>query len=418
MVLLRFLLERDRIEKYGYTLCAVHCEHGIRGEESVEDMRFVQALCKEWGVELFRFFADCPTLAREKKVSLETAAREFRRECFDEIIKEGKADYIATAHHQNDEAETVLFRLARGCSLRGAGGIRPVDGYFIRPLLFMRKQDISAAAESYGLSYRVDSTNLQTDATRNKLRLEVLPALENAVAGAVENLARFAEIARQDDELLYEFSCELLAEKEGNPFVKFSDKKPLFTRACLTALRSLGLEKDYNQTHLDALYDLQGNQRGALCVLPKNLLAERQSDGLLFYQRQEELPLQKPQEKGYAKGGFDGGRYEVKLQNAPPTDEEIFGKILWLDEEKLPPTAVFRFRKEGDFIDSFASGKKSLKKLFNEKKIPPKEREYLPLIAEPSGEVYVVCGVEISKKVKVDGKGGIYLSIRKRTKNE
>ncbi len=413
VVLLRFLIERDRMETYGYSLCAVHCEHGIRGEESLADMQFVRDLCKELGVELYLFSADCPALAKENKVSLETAAREFRQACFAEIVRTGKADYIATAHHQDDEAETVLFRLARGSSLRGAGGIRPVEGYFLRPLLSLSKREIYAAAEGYGATYRVDGTNLQTDATRNKLRLEVLPALENAVHGAAAGLARFAELARQDDELLYELSDELVGEREGKPFVRDCEKKPLFTRACLSALRGLGLQKDYAESHLTALFDLQRSERGSLCVLPKNFLAERVEDGLIFYKKKEEIVQEKPPEKGYDGEGFDGGRYALTIENAPPAEGECFGKLLWFDEKKLPKTAVFRFRKEGDFIDAFGSGKKSLKKLFNEKKIPPKEREYLPLLAEPTGEVYAVCGVEISKKVKVDDGKGKYLRLQR-----
>ena len=98
-------------QDFGYTLCAVHCEHGIRGEESLADMRFVQELCKTWGIELFLFQEDCPARSAQEKESLETSARNFRKECFARLIEEGKADYIATAHHQKDQAETVLLNL-------------------------------------------------------------------------------------------------------------------------------------------------------------------------------------------------------------------------------------------------------------------------------------------------------------------
>ena len=95
--------------EYRYGLCALHCEHGIRGAESVEDMQFVQRLCKAWDIPLFVFVEDCPLRAKREKTSLETAARNFRREKYDALLCEGKADCIATAHHSGDEAETVLF---------------------------------------------------------------------------------------------------------------------------------------------------------------------------------------------------------------------------------------------------------------------------------------------------------------------
>ena len=120
-------LKNERAEK-GFSLCAAHCEHGIRGEESLADMRFVQALCCEWGIELYLFSEDCLARAKREKQSVETAARNFRYACFQQIINEGKADYIALAHHKNDEAETVLLHLARGASLTGAGAMQEESG--------------------------------------------------------------------------------------------------------------------------------------------------------------------------------------------------------------------------------------------------------------------------------------------------
>ncbi|MBE7085460.1 MAG: tRNA lysidine(34) synthetase TilS, partial [Clostridiales bacterium] len=107
MALLHYLKTQEKT--YGYVLSAVHCEHGIRGAESVEDMRFVEGVCHAWDVPLYVFRGDCLAMAKEKKTSVETTAREFRYACFENLLKEGKADFIATAHHVLDQAETVLF---------------------------------------------------------------------------------------------------------------------------------------------------------------------------------------------------------------------------------------------------------------------------------------------------------------------
>ena len=140
----------------GYSLSAVHCEHGIRGADSLADMQFVKSLCEEWGVELYVFQEDCPARAKREKESLETAARNFRYQSFRTLIREGKADFIATAHHKNDEAETVLFRLARGTSLGGMSAMKEENGYLLRPFLKWSKKDIHAYIQEHGLSFCED----------------------------------------------------------------------------------------------------------------------------------------------------------------------------------------------------------------------------------------------------------------------
>jgi len=144
---------KGRETEYGYTLCAVHCEHGIRGEDSLRDARFVCEFCKNLGIELYNFSEDCPKRAERNKQSLETAARAFRIECFGRLLAEGKADIIATAHHKNDDAETVLFRLLRGTSLTGVGGISANNGQIIRPFLSWTRAEIEAYAKENGLDF-------------------------------------------------------------------------------------------------------------------------------------------------------------------------------------------------------------------------------------------------------------------------
>ncbi len=403
---------KAREKELGYSLSAVHCEHGIRGEESLEDMRFVQAICAAWEIPLRVFREDCPLRASREKESLETAARNFRYGSFSALLEEGAADFIATAHHLGDEAETVLFRMARGSALAGASAIKPKNGGYIRPFLDWSKGEILAYIQANGLTFREDFTNAQTDATRNKLRLEILPKLEEAIPGAAENIARFATLAAEDDALLYEWSEKLLV---GEDTVQRSDKKPLFTRACLLVMKGLGLRKDYTSAHLSALYELQSLPRGSQVTLPQGLRAERVEKGVRFFFGGEEDFLPQAEEKSFDLEGYDGGRYEVNLSFAPQTAAETPWKILRFDVEKIPAGATFRFRREGDYIQRFGGGKKSLKKFFNEEKTPVREREYLPLIAVGS-EVYAVCGVEISEKVKIDEgtKRVAYLSIRKK----
>lgn len=409
--LLHYLKTREK--ECGYSLCAVHCEHGIRGEESLLDAQFVQELCVSQGVPLYTFSEDCPMRARRDKQSLETAARSFRYECFDKLLTEKTVDFIAVAHHKNDEAETVLFRLLRGTSLTGVGGMVEMNGKILRPFLSWTRTEIEEYAAKNGLAYRVDGTNFQLDATRNKLRLQVMPLLEASVDGAVENLTRFARLAVEDDEVLYEYAKELLTETEEGFVVTFCEKAPLFRRVCLMALKALGVEKDYTALHLENAYALQSLERGARLSLPKGIEAEKRENGICFYKVIEEVFPEKAAPKKFNKNGFNEGRYAVNISSTP-IEQKNGWQVLQVDGEKIPASAVYRFREEGDYIYRFGGGKKSLKKFFNEEKTPVAERAYLPLIAD-GDEVYVVCGVEISDKVKVtaETKIPLYISIQK-----
>ncbi len=418
VALLHYLKSREN--ECGYTLFAVHCEHGIRGAESIADMRFVQEYCQNLGVKLGIFTQDCPKRAEKEKISLETAARLFRRECFSTLIEEKKVDYIATAHHQNDEAETVLFRIARGASLTGASGMKEVDGWLLRPFLSWTKAEILEYVRAHDLAFCTDSTNADVAFTRNRLRAEILPALESAVCGATENIARFAERAAEDDGLLYEYAREILSVVDGENgreyVVQCNEKKPLFHRACLLAIKGLGIEKDYTSAHLDGVYALQKSERGARYDLPKGIEAIKAKTGILFRAKKPVCASEKFLPKKFDLGGFDGGRYEVIFSKTPIESADGGWRVLRVDGDKIPPSSVFRFRQEGDFISRFGGGTKTLKKFFNEEKTPVVERAYLPLIAEPNGEVYAVCGVEISEKVKVDDntKEILYIAVKRK----
>lgn len=415
VTLLHYLKERQA--KCGFLLSVVHCEHGIRGAESLADMHFVRELCMQWNIPFQCFSEDCIEKAKREKLSLETAAREFRYACFHALLNENKTDYIALAHHADDEAETILFRLARGTSISGVRGMQEECGAFLRPLLSWTKRDIEEYAAQNGLQYRIDKTNLETDATRNKLRLEVLPKLVEAVPNATGNLLRFAALMKEDDELLYSLAQELLGEKGDE--VRFCEKKPLFCRACLLAMQKAGVERDYTARHLEALFSLQYSERGAKLDLPYGVEAERLENSIIFRVKSVEIFEEKPLPEKFTKNGFDGGRYALTASLEPLQEEENGWKVLRLDMDKVPKTAVFRFRQEGDEIERFGGGRKTLKKFFNEEKTAVAERAYLPLIAEENGtEVYAVCGVEISEKVKItpETQRILYISIRRKEK--
>ena len=160
-----------------YRIEAVHCNFHLRGKEADRDEDFVVALCQRIGVVLHRVHFDTREYAELHKQSIETAARNLRYSYFENLRKDIGAHDIVVAHHRDDNVETVLMNLVRGTGLNGMSGIRQVNQYVVRPLLGVSRQDIEDFLLSRGQDYVTDSTNLETDATRNKFRLEVIPLL-------------------------------------------------------------------------------------------------------------------------------------------------------------------------------------------------------------------------------------------------
>ena len=405
VVLLHMLKASEGV--YGYTLAAVHIEHGLRGEASKGDAAFVASLCKQYAVPLYTYSFDCKKEAKAKKLSIETAAREYRYRVFESLLKEGKADFIATAHHLDDHAETVLMHLARGSSLTGARGIEERKGY-LRPLLHLKKSELVRYAKANGLTYREDKTNDSDEYTRNRIRHTVLPKLELAVPNASENLVRFARLAKEDDDCLYVLSKSLIEQIEPTTAedtgyrLCFSSSAPLFRRACLSVLKALGIERDYTSAQLESVFALQFLQSGKKISLPSGIEARREYDKICFY-RLLETPREEPSHS-FALGSFEMNGYTITLSDAEPVESE-FGKSLRLDADAVPPAAVFRCKREGDEFEKFGGGKKSLKKYLVDRKISSSLRKELPILADEEGKaVYAVCGVEIADSIKCTAK--------------
>jgi tRNA(Ile)-lysidine synthase len=193
------LLLRQLQPRFGYTLSACHVNHGLRGQSADRDEAFVRAECARLGVPLRVFHA--AELASPPAHAGEDWARRLRYTAFAQLQGQG-IDAIATAHTANDQAETLLLRLARGTGLHGAGGIRPRRGCYLRPLLCLSRAETEAVCRAAGQPWVTDETN-DTDAyARNRLRHSALPALESTNAAAVQNLARFCEKAARADAYL------------------------------------------------------------------------------------------------------------------------------------------------------------------------------------------------------------------------
>lgn len=403
-------------EEAHISLSALTCCHGIRPSAEA-DAAFVEELCKAWGVPLTVFRADVPARAKQSGRNLEEEGRMFRRECYQTML-DGGADAVLTAHHRDDYAETVLFRLARGTSLQGLN-VFPAQKGLLRPLLGVTRARIDEYIQENALPFREDETNADVAFSRNRIRHEVLPALERAVPGAKENLVRFAERAVRDDAFLQELALrEVRGEGEKRVFADLPE--PVFFRACLAAMKALGLTRDYTESNLQELKKLAAAQAGRFTRLPCGITVYREGADLVFLpQKKDAEEAHKAQELPFFLGRKEafGGVLEVGegdfgaggqtkttgeppfLRGEPPELPKACGRVLKVDLAAVPEGAVWRTRREGDTFLPCNGHQKSLKKFLTERKIPARVGRELPVLAEGS-EVLCIAGVELSERIK------------------
>lgn len=191
----------------GITLYACHINHNLRGAESLRDEQFVRDFCGEHGIELTVYSVE---IKPDKHESVEERARKTRYECFDSLCTSLNAK-LATAHTASDNAETVLINLLRGTGTKGLGGIPPIRGRIIRPLLHCTREDTERYCSEHEIHYVTDSTNLSDEYTRNKLRLKIIPQLKEFNPSLIEGISRMTEAVTDDNILL-----DSLAEKAKN----------------------------------------------------------------------------------------------------------------------------------------------------------------------------------------------------------
>lgn len=393
--------------QHGIVLSAVHIEHGIRGDESLRDMEFCKSLCKEWEVPLEVEHCDVPALVRAGGGSVEQAARDVRYGAFRSLLKAGKADFVATAHHANDVAETVLFRLARGTGLSGMKAITEYNG-IIRPLLSFTRDEILTYVHENLLPYVDDSTNADEDYTRNYIRHTVLPAFEKIHGGAMKHLVRFAAHAAEEDDFLQGLAEEKIVHCLAEEWVPVDLPEVLFYRACLACMRQSSTD-GYTRANLEEIVKLRTAQSGKRVAVPMECAARgagtryalREGRYIVFYfdpedgaQQSAEIPF-----------SAAAGRYPVvspfvvrELDKMRLDDSEKKG--LYVDLDAFPEGCVVRVRQKGDIIAPYHAPRKTLKKFLSDRKISARLSKKLPVIAK-GNEVFVVVGVEIADCVKV-----------------
>ena len=381
----------------GIEVVAINVEHGIRGQESMSDTNFVKEYCDKNDIPLFCYAVDSIKVAKEQKLSIEQSARKLRYECFFDAIAKGQCDKIATAHHQSDNAESILFNILRGSGIKGAKGIESnYNNKIIRPMLGVQKADIQEYVKQNHIPFVTDKTNFDDDYTRNFLRLNVIPKIKGIFPEMEQSLTRFAEICSLEDDFMQTLAIKSVELNQANASISLPIERAIFNRSVIIALKSLGVKKDWEKTHIDSVYSLCDKQNGAKISLLDGITAIREYDKITLYKSRETTDTQLP----FAIGSFDFCNQQLTIKEVAPTSQINLTQGLYLDADKLPKTATIRTPRTGDVFTKFGGGTKKLCDYLTDKKIPQRLRSTLPIIADQN-VVYAIFGIGISQNVKV-----------------
>jgi len=212
----------DLLDKSGYSVAIGHCNFRLRGNESDGDERLVVDLARKYDVPLYKTSFDTAEYAQEHKISIEMAARELRYQWFETIRTTHHFDFIAVAHHRDDQLETFFLNLARGTGLSGLTGMRPINGKIVRPLLFASRQEIENYRHKNFLDFREDSSNQSLDYQRNKIRHTLLPVMETLNPsfreGMIRTMSYLEDVSKICDKAILQ-AWEQVSVRKGNEFM-------------------------------------------------------------------------------------------------------------------------------------------------------------------------------------------------------
>ncbi|MBQ3928470.1 MAG: tRNA lysidine(34) synthetase TilS [Clostridia bacterium] len=385
--LLHFLVSLRK--EMDLTIDACHVNHMLRGQEADRDEQFAAKLCEKYHITLLTQRVDVAAMAKRKKISTELCARNVRYDFFARIADQFSAK-IATAHTASDNAETVLFHLARGSGISGLCGIPPVRDNIIRPLIECTRSDTERYCRDNHIDYVTDSTNLQRDYTRNRLRLDVVPVLKTINPSFEMSVTAMSQRMREADEFLAQCARQALSEAQcrgGYDTVKLSALDNIvFSEAIRLLLKEFHIVPEAK--HIELVRKIVYNS-GAV-EIRKNITAVSEQGILRIVCREA---IKKTREKipfGNQKTIFiNDKKFQLdkinlsEFHNRKKNNKFVFHNSV--DYDTIPLTAVFRTRRSGDQFKPLGRNiTKPLRKLMTEQKIPSEQRDSLVLLADDS----------------------------------
>jgi tRNA(Ile)-lysidine synthase len=386
----------------GYHFTIAHCNFKLREEESERDKNFVQQLAKKYNVPFLLKEFDTEKYAGEKKLSIQEAARELRYDWFSELIKKGEAKFLVTAHHLDDNIETMTMHFFRGTGINGLRGMLPKQAHIVRPLLFARKQELKDFAAQHQLEFVEDSSNAQDKYTRNYFRNQLLPQAQQAFPRVEQNLEhnlyRFAEVETLYKQAVQQHKKKLLEQKGAETHIsvlKLKKAVPLHTIA-FEIIKDFGFSPQQT-TEVIALLDSESGKyiQSATHRILKNrnwLIIS-----LIQTQQPQTILIEEP---GAA---IDFERGQLRLQAIPAKDIAISNNhfTACLDSKEIRFPLLLRKWKQGDYFYPLGMRKKKkLARFFIDQKLSLADKEKT-WVLETDKKIIWVVGMRIDDRFRI-----------------
>lgn len=406
-------------DEYNLTLYAAHLNHRIRGIDAQEDSLFCQKICKKNNVTFFVKNIDIPELAVQQSRGVEEVARDVRYDMFFDIKNKLGINKIAVAHNLDDQAETMFMKMFRGSGIQGLRGIdyKRKDG-IIRPLLDIYKSQINEYCDVNNLNPRIDKTNFESDYSRNKVRLDLIPYIENNYCENIKQiLSRTANVIRDDYNYIEEVSkehYELLVKNKSDdeiildlPLLKNTDTAIQKRVIRLAILDIMGNLNNIENVHIVDSLSLLEKSDGKIINLPKNLKAYIKNEDYVITTKNQEN-----EEITYEYNIEINGKTVVNEIGLTVTTSVLPAKdslalpvskyIKVFDYDKIVGSLYVRSRKIGDKLSPIGlTGTKKIKDILINKKIPADTKYMFPIISDDE-QILWLLGYRISENYKID----------------
>ncbi len=399
MALLHFLNNISKSQKF--SIRAINIDHCLR-KNSASDSLFVENYCKKNFIPFENFKVDVKSLCEKENLSIEQGARNARYHIFNLLLQKDIVNKIALGHHLQDQAETILLNIFRGTGLAGARGMDFLHQQYIRPFLSISRTEIQAYITKNEIPFVDDETNFANDYSRNYLRNLVMPTIRNKWSQADQMIFNFGEVCKEDDEFICSLAQSTTLHTYDNcvkiPLSDFTAAPSLIKRVVMRATKEINANLNFEKKHILALIDLAlKNKNGDKINLPNKLVAIKEYNFITLINKNERAkPFNFPLQRG---------RIDIKnfglIDLGVTRDFSLSNHTHLVDYNKVPKEAIWRTRTNGDYFEKFGGGTKKLNDYFINKKIPSRLRDSLPLLAYDN-EIYVIAGIEISEKARID----------------
>ena len=373
----------------GYSCIAAHCNFHLRGEESLQDERFTKEYVEKLQIPFVKIDFETEQYAAENHLSIEMAARELRYRWFEKQRIHWEAQAIAVAHHRDDNVETLLMNLIRGTGIRGLSGIQPKNGFVVRPMLAVSREEIQNWFAKRNLSYVTDSTNLSDAYTRNFIRLRILPLLEEVNPSVKKAIARTSEHLAATEAIYLQVIEEARKEvfdSENRLSIAALMKYPAPNAVLYELLKVYG----FSRSVVEDIYSSLTKESGKVFFSSSfRLIKDR--DYLLF------SPLVKEETQEYILNGDEKewiGPIELSFESVVITTDFQIRKeknIAYFDADKLTFPLTLRKWQEGDWFIPFGmKGRKKLSDYFSDRKFSRLEKEQTWLLCSGDTIIWIV----------------------------